>query len=109
VELSVAGAFHTSLMEPADREVARALADCPLSAPRIPVISNVDAVAHDDPEEIRELLVRQVKSPVLWADSLVQLIAAGVDRFYEIGPGRVLRGLLKRIDRRIPCESVNDS
>ena len=109
VELSVAGAFHTSLMEPADQEVAQALADCPLSPPRIPVISNVDAAAHDDPEEIRELLVRQVKSPVLWSDSLLKLIAAGVDQFYEIGPGRVLRGLLRRIDRKLPCESVNDS
>jgi len=109
VELSVAGAFHTSLMEPADQEVARALSDCPLSAPRIPVISNVDASSHDDPDEIRELLVRQVKSPVLWADSLVKMIDSGVDQFYEIGPGRVLRGLLKRINRKIPCESVNDS
>ncbi|MDC0175719.1 ACP S-malonyltransferase [Planctomycetaceae bacterium] len=109
VELSVAGAFHTSLMEPADQEVAQALADCPLSPPRIPVISNVDAAAHDEPEEIRELLVRQVKSPVLWSDSLLKLIGAGVDQFYEIGPGRVLRGLLRRIDRKLPCESVNDS
>ncbi|MED5449252.1 MAG: acyltransferase domain-containing protein, partial [Planctomycetota bacterium] len=109
VELSVAGAFHTSLMEPADQEVAQALADCPLSPPRIPVISNVDAAAHDDPEEIRELLVRQVKSPVLWSDSLLKLIGAGVDQFYESGPGRVLRGLLRRIDRKLPCESVNDS
>ena len=109
MELSVAGAVHTSLMEPADQEVARALADCRLSPPRIPVISNVDAVPHEDPEEIRELLVRQVKSPVLWADSLARLIASGVDQFYEIGPGRVLRGLLKRIDRKIICESINDS
>ena len=53
--------------------------------------------------------MRQVKSPVLWADSLVKMIDSGVDQFYEIGPGRVLRGLLKRINRKIPCESVNDS
>jgi [acyl-carrier-protein] S-malonyltransferase len=109
VKLSVAGAFHTSLMEPADQEVARALEDCPMAVPRIPVISNVDATAHEDPEAIRELLVRQVKSPVLWADSMGKLIESGIDEFYEIGPGRVLKGLLKRIDRKIPCESVNDS
>ncbi len=109
VKLSVAGAFHTSLMEPADQEVARALEDCPMAVPRIPVISNVDATAHEDPEVIRELLVRQVKSPVLWADSVGKLIESGIDEFYEIGPGRVLRGLLKRIDRKIPCESINDS
>ena len=109
VELPVAGAFHTSLMEPADQAVAEALADCPMSAPRIPVVSNVDAASHQDPEEIRELLIRQGKSPVLWADSMSQLISSGVDQFYEIGPGRVLRGLLKRIDRKLVCESVNDS
>jgi len=109
VKLSVAGAFHTSLMEPADQEVARALEDCPMAVPRIPVISNVDATAHEDPEAIRELLVRQVKSPVLWADSMGKLIESGIDEFYEIGPGRVLKGLLKRIGRKIPCESVNDS
>jgi len=109
VRLSVAGAFHTSLMEPADQEVARALEDCPMSAPRIPVISNVDAQPHDDPEEIRELLVRQVKSPVLWADSLGKLIESGIEEFYEIGPGRVLTGLLKRINRKILCQPVNDS
>jgi [acyl-carrier-protein] S-malonyltransferase len=109
VKLSVAGAFHTSLMEPADQEVARALEDCPMAVPRIPVISNVDATAHEDPEAIRELLVRQVKSPVLWADSMRKLIESGIGEFYEIGPGRVLKGLLKRIDRKIPCESVNDS
>ncbi len=109
VKLSVAGAFHTSLMEPADQEVARALEDCPMAVPRIPVISNVDATAHEDPEAIRELLVRQVKSPVLWADSMGRLIESGIDEFYEIGPGRVLKGLLKRIDRKIPCESINDS
>jgi [acyl-carrier-protein] S-malonyltransferase len=109
VRLSVAGAFHTSLMEPADQQVASALEDCPMAAPRIPVISNVDAQAHDDPDEIRDLLVRQVKSPVLWADSMGKLIESGIEEFYEIGPGRVLTGLLKRIDRKIRCQPVNDS
>ncbi len=106
VPLTVAGAFHTTLMEPADEAVAEALASCPMSPPRIPVISNVDAESHDDPEEIRRLLVAQVKSPVLWSDSMQSLVAAGVTEFCEIGPGRVLRGLLRRIDRGVNCESI---
>jgi [acyl-carrier-protein] S-malonyltransferase len=69
----------------------------------------VDARPHDDPQEIREILVRQVISPVLWEDGLRYMLAAGVDQFYEIGPGKVLRGLLKRVDRKIECQTVNDS
>ena len=106
VPLAVAGAFHTAVMEPAVSRLAAALADVPIARPAIPVISNVDARPHDDPEEIRELLVRQVVSPVLWEESMRYLLAAGYDQFYEVGPGRVLRGLLKRIDRKIPCEGT---
>jgi [acyl-carrier-protein] S-malonyltransferase len=58
------------------------------------------------PEEIRELLVRQVVTPVLWEDSMRFLIGEGFDQFYEVGPGRVLRGLLRRIDRKLSCQSV---
>ena len=72
------------------------------------MISNVDAQTHDDPDEIRELLIRQVLNPVLWEDSIRAMLAAGVDEFYEIGPGKVLRGLLKRIDRKAACTTVND-
>ena len=61
------------------------------------------------PGEIRELLVRQVLSPVLWEDSVRNMLAAGAGKFYEIGPGKVLKGLLKRIDRKVECQSVNDS
>lgn len=106
VPLAVAGAFHTSIMGSAVERLRAALADVPLAKPRIPVVSNVDARPHDDPEEIRDLLVRQVISPVRWEDSMRLLLGEGVEQFYEIGPGRVLRGLLKRIDRRVPCESV---
>lgn len=109
VPLAVAGAFHTQLMEPADARLAEALAGVPLNSPEIPVISNVDAAIHTDPGEIRELLVRQVVSPVLWEDSMRRLLEQGVDEFYEIGPGKVLRGLMKRIDRKVRCETVNDS
>jgi [acyl-carrier-protein] S-malonyltransferase len=106
VPLAVAGAFHTAIMEPAVARLAAALADVAIARPAIPVISNVDARPHEDPEEIRELLVRQVVSPVLWEDSIRYLLAAGYDQFYEVGPGRVLRGLLKRIDRKVPCEGT---
>ena len=85
------------------------LAGSPLKKPEIPTVSNVDARPHDDPDEIRELLVRQVVSPVLWEDSIRYMLAEGVDEFYEIGPGRVLRGLLKRINRKLPFTTINDS
>jgi [acyl-carrier-protein] S-malonyltransferase len=107
--LAVAGAFHTSIMQPADQRLAEALAQASLKTPRIPVYSNVDAQPHDNPEEIRGILVRQVVSPVLWEDSIRNMLAAGADRFYEVGPGKVLRGLLKRIDRKVDCQTVNDS
>lgn len=109
VPLAVAGAFHTEIMKPADEQLAEALAGITLKKPEIPLVSNVDAGVHDEPEKIRELLVRQVVSPVLWEDSVRSMLAAGVDEFYEVGPGRVLKGLLKRINRKIPCETVNDS
>lgn len=106
--LAVAGAFHTSLMQPADTQLAEALASVAIATPRIPVISNVDAQPHEG-NEIADLLVRQVISPVLWEDSMQRLLEDGVDQFYEVGPGKVLRGLLKRIARKVPCETVNDS
>jgi [acyl-carrier-protein] S-malonyltransferase len=108
VPLAVAGAFHTSIMASAVDRLAAALADVPLSKPRIPVISNVDAQAHADPEEIRQLLVQQVCSPVLWEPSLRRMLSDGCDAFYEVGPGRVLKGLLRRVDRQVACESVMD-
>jgi [acyl-carrier-protein] S-malonyltransferase len=103
IPLAVAGAFHTPIMQPAVERLTAALADVRLRKPRIQVVSNVDAQPHDDPEEIRDLLIRQVVSPVRWEDSMRWLLANGCDRFYEVGPGRVLRGLLKRIDRKAEC------
>jgi [acyl-carrier-protein] S-malonyltransferase len=107
IPLAVAGAFHTPIMQPAVDRLAAALTEVEISAPRIPVVSNVDARPHQDPAEIGPLLVKQVVSPVLWEDSMRTLIDEfGVDTCYEIGPGRVLRGLLKRIHRKLPCENV---
>ncbi len=106
VPLSVAGAFHTEIMQSAEQRLADTLADVPLSPPRIPVLSNVDARSHNDPDEIRQLLVHQVCSPVRWAESMNQLTGEGFDQFVEIGNGRVLRGLMKRINRRAVCSGV---
>jgi [acyl-carrier-protein] S-malonyltransferase len=106
VPLAVAGAFHTEIMRPADQRCAEALADVPMRKPRIPVISNVDALPHDDPEEIRQILIRQILQPVRWEDSMQYLLRQGFDQFYEVGPGRVLRGLLRRIDRGVSCQCV---
>lgn len=106
VPLAVAGAFHTQIMRPADERLAEALADVEIRRPKLPVISNVDARPHGDPDEIRQLLIKQILSPVRWEDSMRYLLEQGFDQFYEIGPGRVLRGLLRRIDRKITCQSV---
>lgn len=106
IPLAVAGAFHTSLMDPAVERLRAALADVPLQAPRIPVISNVDARPHDSPEEIRELLIRQVVSPVRWEDSIRQLLASGTTRFFELGPGTVLKGLMRRIERKADITNI---
>ena len=107
IRLAVAGAFHTRLMKPADDAVAAALANVTINPPRIPVWSNVDARPHTDPDEIRGLLVRQVVQPVLWEQSMRGLLADGADRFVELGPGRVLAGLLKRINRKLDCRNVS--
>jgi [acyl-carrier-protein] S-malonyltransferase len=106
VRLTVAGAFHTPIMKPADEALAAALAEVTIGPPRIPVWSNVDAQPHTDPGEIRGLLVRQVLQPVLWEQTMRNLLAAGFDKFYEIGPGRVLAGLLKRVQRKVECVNV---
>ena len=106
IRLSVAGAFHTTIMKPADETLAVALARTELKPPRVPVWSNVDARPHRDPDEVRGLLVRQVLEPVLWEKTMRNLLADGVTRFYEIGPGRVLAGLLKRVERKVVCINV---
>lgn len=107
--LTVAGAFHTSIMRPADELLAAALANVEIRPPRIPVISNVDGKSHTDPAEIRQILVRQVLSPVLWEDSMRHLLGSGMSEFYEIGPGKVLKGLMKRIERKAEVTTINDS
>lgn len=106
IPLAVAGAFHSPLMQPGADRLAGVLAGTTFAAPRFPVYANVDAAPHADPEGIRARLVAQVVGSVRWEESIRRMIADGFDAFYEVGPGRVLTGLLKRIDRKIPCTSV---
>src|SRR5262249_17955391 len=106
IRLAVAGAFHTAIMKPADDILAEALAGVDLKRPRVPWWSNVDARPQTGPNEIRRLLVRQVVQPVLWEQIMRGLLADRFDRFYEIGPGRVLAGLLKRVNRKVECLNV---
>ncbi|NUN47878.1 MAG: ACP S-malonyltransferase [Candidatus Brocadiae bacterium] len=97
IPLKVAGAFHSPLMAPAVEALRQALAGTEIRAPRIPVISNVTAAEAVEPGQIRELLGRQVGESVLWEESMRRLGAAGVGRFVELGPGKVLTGLARKI------------
>ena len=97
--LAVAGAFHTPLMNPAVEKMRPLIEEMNFSSPTVPYISGVDAEYHEDPDEIKNILIRQISAPVYWEDAMRRLLRDGVNSFYEIGPGRVLRGLMKRIDR----------
>ena len=108
VPLSVAGAFHTPLMQDAVAKLTAALADVEIRSTRIPVYSNVDAAPHSDPAEIRELLAKQVVNPVLWEASISRMLGDGIDGFLEVGTGRVLRGTIKRIARKTPTDGFGD-
>lgn len=108
LELAVSGPFHSSLMRPAAERLAKVLADVPLADARVPVVANVTARPVTQAAEIRRLLVEQVAAPVLWEDSVRTMLEAGVDTFVEIGPGTVLTGLIKKIDRRARCFNVHD-
>jgi len=99
VPLAVAGAFHTDFMAPAVDKLKEALAAADIKAPRIPVVSNVDVKPHGSPDEIREKLAKQVTGPVLWEQQMQALVASGFEKGYELGPGTVIAGIMKRIDK----------
>lgn len=105
ISLNVAGAYHSRLMEPARAAFAGVLEKTPMSAPRFPVFSNVSGKPMREPAEIRSALARQLVSPVHWEDCMRAAAAAGADLFWEFGPGGVLAGLAKRIDKRWPVQS----
>ena len=106
IPLAVAGAFHTPLMESALGQLKTALQEVEISEPQMPVYANVNASPHQTPENIRDLLIQQVCSPVRWHETMGQMLESGFDQFYEVGEGRVLRGLMKRINRKTSCVGV---
>jgi len=106
--LPVSAPFHSALMAPMQAKLREVLAGIPWKAPTAPVVSNVDAKPNADPSRIVDLLVAQVTAPVRWTDCVRALRAAGVDRAVEVGPGRVLCGLVKRIDRELATFNVED-
>jgi [acyl-carrier-protein] S-malonyltransferase len=109
VELTVAGAFHSRLMEPAYRSLSAVLAGTPVKMPRVPVISNVDALPAKSPDEIRESLADQVTGSVRWTSSIEYMIDhLGITRFLELGPGGVLAGLVGRIRKGTQVVSISD-
>jgi [acyl-carrier-protein] S-malonyltransferase len=108
VLLQVSAPFHCSLMQPAQDGLAPILQEIPFSAAKIPVVVNVDAGLVTDGAQLRDALIRQVTGAVRWTESMQLLIAEGVTTFVEVGPGKVLSGLLRQIDRSQRCAQVED-
>jgi [acyl-carrier-protein] S-malonyltransferase len=105
-ELVVSGAFHSPLMGDALEGLIEALQTVYINQPEIPIYSNVEALPVTDPQHIRTLLQQQLTAPVLWENIMNNMLADGFTNFYEVGPGKVLQGLLKRIDRNATCTTV---
>lgn len=101
MKLKVGGAFHSPCMEPARAELAEAIAATPINEPICPVYQNVDALPHTDPAEIKANLVAQLTAPVRWTQTVRNMIADGATEFVELGPGKVLQGLVAKIDKAI--------
>lgn len=108
IRLNVAGAFHSELMEPAARELDLFLQGISLATPRLPVVSNVTGRPIESAEEIRAVMVRQVTESVRWVDDIEWLRGQGISTFIECGPGKVLAGLVKRIDREAVIHNIHD-
>ena len=104
LKLKVGGAFHSPLMEPARAELAEAIERTNFHTPKCPVYQNVDAKPHTNPEEIKANLIAQLTAPVRWTASVQQMIADGATTFCELGPGKVLQGLVSKIDRNVAVE-----
>jgi [acyl-carrier-protein] S-malonyltransferase len=108
IPLEVSGPFHSSLMKPASTELKEVLDSLQMKDAQIPVIANVTAEPMQNAAEIKEKLIEQLYSPVLWEDSVQKMIDLGVDTFIEIGPGKVLSGLIKKVSRAAKTFSVSD-
>ncbi len=109
VPLKVAGAFHSDLMKPAADRLKADLDAIEISRPQVAVYANVDAAVHGDPADIRDALYRQVFSPVRWQECIEAMIGRGIERFVEVGPGRVLSGLLRKIDRGVQAVNISSA
>jgi [acyl-carrier-protein] S-malonyltransferase len=107
IELNVSGAFHSTLMEPAKEKLAGTLQLQTLNKPDFPVVMNVTAKPTEDPDEIRQNLLAQLDSPVLWTDTVEAIRDAGISEMVEVGQGRTLQGLVKRIDKSIATRGVS--
>lgn len=107
-ELDVAGAYHSRLMLPAQEKLAAVLAGIELARPAVPVVCNVEGVEVSEPDEIRRTLVAQVSGSVRWSDCVRRFLDRGETLFIELGPGRVLAGLMRRIDRTAKAVSLSD-
>merc|ERR1712228_1100087 len=106
VKLAVAGAFHTQFMAPAVEALEKVLEEVEIKKPRIPVISNVDPKPHSDPDTIKKLLATQVTSPVLWENTMDSMLGKDFEEAYELGPGKVTAGILKRFSKTAKCTNV---
>ncbi len=106
LKLSVGGAFHSPIMEPARLDLEKAIDMAVISKPRCPVYQNVTAKPTTDPAVIRENLKKQLTAPVKWTQTVKNMLADGAVQFYEVGPGAVLQGLIKKVDRAVAAESV---
>ncbi|WP_299820894.1 ACP S-malonyltransferase [uncultured Pontibacter sp.] len=104
--LPVGGAFHSPLMKPAEEELAQAIEETTFSQGICPIYQNVDAQPHTDPKEIKENLIKQLTAPVRWTQSVQQMVADGATHFVECGPGKVLQGLVKKIERTAEVSSI---
>ncbi len=105
--LPVGGAFHSPLMEPAREELAAAIEKTIFNNPKCPVYQNVTASAVSSPDEIKKNLVFQLTAPVKWTQTMNQMLADGASEVIEVGPGKVLQGLFKKVDRAFPCSSAS--
>jgi len=105
--LPVGGAFHSPLMEPAREELAKAIEQTKFNQPKCPVYQNVTASAVSNPDEIKRNLVSQLTAPVRWTQTMNQMISDGATEVIEVGPGKVLQGLFKKVDRAFPCSSAS--
>ncbi|MDR2774320.1 MAG: ACP S-malonyltransferase [Tannerella sp.] len=108
LKLKVGGAFHSPLMEPARAELAKAIESTVINKPVCPIYQNYTALPSTDPKEIKENLIAQLTAPVKWTQTVRNMIADGADHFVELGPGKVLQGLILKIDNSVTAESYQD-